>query len=370
MALHLINHWYIAFASKEVKRGKLYSKTILGRKILIYRDSQGVPAAIEDRCCHRNVPLSLGWQEGDAIVCGYHGWQYDRNGQCIRIPSQPDNTRISPAIRIDHYAVREHQNLIWIFMGKPETADSVPLPQLPEMASLPFTFGTYLFRGDLMSVTESLIDPYHINFVHRKSIKSMLGTLSDAKPDFGIRTSPTGFTGTYLRPNTGSWLEKLYFSRSTHVPAHFEFYYPNLTKLDIHFEKRRLIIYEHIHQVKDDLLCMMQFTLWENIFSLLPGFASRFMKKKSDKIVREDLVFLTAQQQSYDPKPGRDVSIPADEISITFRKFWREKESLFLRSQQSNLPVQEERRASEIQHNNLPRQTTSHFSTSSRKERP
>ena len=51
----------------------------------------GDPTALHDVCPHRRVPLSAGrvtaGPVGDVLECGYHGWSYDRQGGCARIPA-------------------------------------------------------------------------------------------------------------------------------------------------------------------------------------------------------------------------------------------------------------------------------------------
>ncbi|GAA2229162.1 Rieske 2Fe-2S domain-containing protein [Herbiconiux moechotypicola] len=51
----------------------------------------GEVAAIRDLCPHRRVPLSAGTvadlPTGQVLECGYHGWSYDRAGQCAAIPA-------------------------------------------------------------------------------------------------------------------------------------------------------------------------------------------------------------------------------------------------------------------------------------------
>src|ERR1700737_2679397 len=59
---------------------------LLGEDIVLFLDAGGAPAALRDLCCHRTAKLSKGWCEGGEIVCGYHGWQYDRDGHLTRIP--------------------------------------------------------------------------------------------------------------------------------------------------------------------------------------------------------------------------------------------------------------------------------------------
>ena len=51
------------------------------------RSPGGEVAAFKDLCVHRGTALSLGWVEDEHLVCAYHGWTYDSDGVCTRIPS-------------------------------------------------------------------------------------------------------------------------------------------------------------------------------------------------------------------------------------------------------------------------------------------
>ena len=56
----LKNKWYLICASKDLKHEILKQK-ILGEDIILFRTKNGEAVALEDRCCHRNVKLSLGY---------------------------------------------------------------------------------------------------------------------------------------------------------------------------------------------------------------------------------------------------------------------------------------------------------------------
>jgi phenylpropionate dioxygenase-like ring-hydroxylating dioxygenase large terminal subunit len=60
--------------------------TLLGEKIVLFLGGDGKPAALADRCCHRTARLSKGWSQDGHIICGYHGWTYDRTGVPINNP--------------------------------------------------------------------------------------------------------------------------------------------------------------------------------------------------------------------------------------------------------------------------------------------
>jgi nitrite reductase/ring-hydroxylating ferredoxin subunit len=95
-----------------------------GQEIVLWRDSDGLAHAWEDRCPHRGMRLSLGFVRGNHIACLYHGWQYDTAGQCRYIPAHPD--LMPPAsIRTVLYTCREWLGMIWIHSGPNAEAHAV-----------------------------------------------------------------------------------------------------------------------------------------------------------------------------------------------------------------------------------------------------
>ena len=80
------NCWYVIAWDHEIVGDALFSRTVLDEPILVYRRTDGGYVALEDRCCHRLAPLSIGRREGDCVRCGYHGLKFDPSGRCIEIP--------------------------------------------------------------------------------------------------------------------------------------------------------------------------------------------------------------------------------------------------------------------------------------------
>src|SRR5580693_8507636 len=87
MAMFLRNYWYVAATDSEVGRKPL-SRMILGEPIVFYRTEDGAPVALEDRCAHRHLPLSMGKLVGDVLQCHYHGLRFATDGRCVGIPGQ------------------------------------------------------------------------------------------------------------------------------------------------------------------------------------------------------------------------------------------------------------------------------------------
>src|ERR1700685_4531194 len=71
--MFLRNCWYMTGWSTDFSADAIVGCTLLGEAIVVYRKADGVLAALEDRCCHRLAPLSVGGREGGDITCIYHG---------------------------------------------------------------------------------------------------------------------------------------------------------------------------------------------------------------------------------------------------------------------------------------------------------
>ena len=136
------NAWYVACWSHELVAQPL-ARTILGEPVVLFRGADGAPAALEDRCPHRYLPLSLGRPVEAGLQCGYHGMTFDARGACVAIPGQ---TRIPPNARVRAYPVRETNGMVWIWTGVPALAETVPVYDQPEFQDPGWTvaYGTPL----------------------------------------------------------------------------------------------------------------------------------------------------------------------------------------------------------------------------------
>lgn len=167
--IFLRNCWYVAAWDYELLDGKKLARTILEKPIVLFRGESGKYIALDDRCCHRGAPLSMGRVEGDCIRCMYHGMKYDPSGVCIQIPGQD---RIPKTLRVRSYPVEERDHLVWIWMGDPALADPaliVDYPPLrdPNWRGLP----AYLhYDANWLLIVDNLSDFAHLAFVHTNTL--------------------------------------------------------------------------------------------------------------------------------------------------------------------------------------------------------
>ena len=163
------NHWYVAAWSSELTN-KPMGRRILGEPVVLFRQTDGAPAALLDRCPHRLVPLSMGSCINGRIRCGYHGLEFDGSGHCLHIPAQ---SLIPPSARVRSFPVAERYGLIWIWMGDPTVAhpDKMPVIEKHSQSGWEMLEGGYQYHpSNYRNIIENLMDPAHTTFVHQNTI--------------------------------------------------------------------------------------------------------------------------------------------------------------------------------------------------------
>jgi vanillate O-demethylase monooxygenase subunit len=169
--MFLRNCWYAAAESAEVGR-TLLGRLILGEPVLLFRKEDGTAAAIEDRCCHRRLPLSHGKLLGDRVQCGYHGFVFASDGACVAIPGY--ERLPSKSIGVKSYPLVERHRYLWIWMGEARLADPDLIPDFAENDAPGWTAtGERLpVAANYLLLVENLIDLSHVAFVHSGTIGS------------------------------------------------------------------------------------------------------------------------------------------------------------------------------------------------------
>jgi vanillate O-demethylase monooxygenase subunit len=166
-----VNCWSVAAASSSVSRGALLPMMLAGKPIVLFRNPDGQVVALEDRCVHRQAPLSLGRLEPRGLRCLYHGLLFGPDGRCLEIPGQD---RIPPTFSVVSYPVLERYGWIWVWPGDATRADPAMLPGTiagdhPEW----ITAQAHLdFSAHYTLITDNLLDFSHLSYVHEKSFRA------------------------------------------------------------------------------------------------------------------------------------------------------------------------------------------------------
>jgi nitrite reductase/ring-hydroxylating ferredoxin subunit len=121
----LAERWFPVARSEEVLPRNVAQTQLLGQEIVLWRDDAGLVNAWENRCPHRGVRLSIGFNLGGELRCQYHGWRYaSGSGRCTFIPAHPDQKPAS-IIRAKPYAAIEQYGLVWVNLAGGEAAAPV-----------------------------------------------------------------------------------------------------------------------------------------------------------------------------------------------------------------------------------------------------
>jgi vanillate O-demethylase monooxygenase subunit len=126
--------------------------------------------ALEDRCCHRGLPLSHGEVVGDRIQCGYHGLEYNGAGACVKVPGQ---ATIPKNAKVRSYPVIERDQVVWIWMGDVVLADPaliVPYPWHNPGSGWAHRKEHYVIGCNYELMNDNLMDLSHLGYVHKKTI--------------------------------------------------------------------------------------------------------------------------------------------------------------------------------------------------------
>ena len=194
--------WAPVALSRQLK-AKPLARQIGDVPIVLFRGPSGV-TALEDRCPHRNYPLSDGQVENGVLRCPYHGWRFDGAGACIEIPgADPDQPLGKLGAR--RLAVVERHGAIFVRLDGEAPLDLPPLVGDPGHDHFWWTRAPW--RGRALDALENILDPFHTNFIHDGLIR-MSRRRQAVRQTLTVRTD--GFEVAYDQdsPDVG-WMSRL-----------------------------------------------------------------------------------------------------------------------------------------------------------------
>lgn len=170
------NQWWVAANASEVTRTPM-ERTILGEPVVLYRTEAGDPVAMAGVCPHRGYPMVKAKVVGDALECGYHGFTFNCDGACARIPSQD---KVPPNWKIRTYPAVQRWEWVWIWTGDPALADPSKIPD-PWCVDKPGWRSVVAERHTLQSrytlLIDNLFDLSHLNFIHGNLVGDVMAVV-------------------------------------------------------------------------------------------------------------------------------------------------------------------------------------------------
>jgi 5,5'-dehydrodivanillate O-demethylase len=179
----LRRYWHPIAGVSQFDKQAVKPIRLFGEDLLLFKALNGEFGLVSRRCVHRGASLEFGFVEQDGIRCIYHGWCYNRKGECT---DRPFEETIAPAAglkaaKLVSYPVQVKAGLIWAYMG-PQ-----PAPQLPdwETFSWPNCFAQISIAEipcNWLQCQENTVDPVHFEWLHNNGPQRRAGDFGAYSP--------------------------------------------------------------------------------------------------------------------------------------------------------------------------------------------
>ena len=205
---YLRTFWQPVYRTQDLVAGRAMPIRVMSEDYTLFRGASGQVYLVDADCAHRGTQLSVGWVQGEAIRCRYHGWMFDGSGQCVDQPleDQPFCERI----RIRSYPVQEYLGLIFSYLGDGEAPAIKRLPDADRPGYLEAGPPEY-WPCNFMTRIDN--DSRHVVYTHMESwvrmgapMRSGPSNLVAEETEYGVRT--------YAPPKPGQVQRYTYF----HMP--------------------------------------------------------------------------------------------------------------------------------------------------------
>ena len=219
----LKTYWYPLFFLKELK-DKPIKKTLLGVPLVFVRLNEQV-CSFEDRCPHRQVPLSDGACVDNKLQCSYHGWCFNNEGGLDSIPSSKD---LPKGAKLNKVGVSIDGQLVWVRLEGNRSFEPIEISNNFSNKMMIKTL-----EADFIHSIENFLDPTHTTFIH----KGLLRSSGPQKMQIRQESELNGFTTFYhLENRQNGWINKLFDPGIDENIASFEM--PGMAKIIYRKEKK------------------------------------------------------------------------------------------------------------------------------------
>ena len=206
-------YWLPVLLSSElISDGAPVRISLLGEKLVAFRDSEGRVGVVDAYCPHRRAAMFFARNERGGLRCIYHGWKFSRDGACLDMPTEPKDSTYRTRIRIKNYPVSEAAGMVWVYAGPPEIT-----PQLPdfEFIRAPASH-RYVSRTvqdcNYLQALEGGLDSAHATILHNVTIGdlSWLDDYERTTPRLNVQLKDYGFQYSGLRAQAGRHWVRVY----------------------------------------------------------------------------------------------------------------------------------------------------------------
>ncbi|VAW61787.1 hypothetical protein MNBD_GAMMA10-3185 [hydrothermal vent metagenome] len=290
--------WTVVASSKELKKKPL-RVFYLEVPVVLFRGENHL-WALKDQCPHRGVPLSMGQVCNDSIICPYHGWKFNGDGEQLDMPGNPCFSRSRRAI-VQPYEVVEEAGLIWLRLNN-SCVDHRYIPQI-HSSYLFFTVSSSI-KADIVDIAENFLDALHTHFIHSGVIRS--GKKRRHNCAVTISNVEDGYQTTYIEEKQQSGIITRLFGRYI-LKSVGRIRYPGIIEIEYYSSKGielSTVIYINKEQGEKCKLIMRSYLKKRKIPFFIQGlilYSFQYLAFMQDKRILEELYKSQKQDLLYKP---------------------------------------------------------------------
>jgi phenylpropionate dioxygenase-like ring-hydroxylating dioxygenase large terminal subunit len=289
--VRLERQWFPVCASRELASAPI-ARVLQGTPLAIFRDRSGAPAALLDRCAHRNVPLSLGRRAGGQLECSYHGWRFDASGACRAIPGLCGAPEAAGRA-VPSYPAVEQDGLVWVYATPGPRPEALPF-RFPLLDDPRYTTvrQSYALRATLHAAVENALDVPHTGFLHGGLFRS---AEKRHALEVALRRGPASVEAEYIGEPRPSGLLGRLLAPGGGAVVHFDrFFLPSIAQVEYRLgERSHLVVTTAFTPVSDfetHLFAAVTFRLPVAGWLLRP-----ILRPIGMRVLRQDAAILAAQ---------------------------------------------------------------------------
>lgn len=156
--------WYCVGFSEAFLPGVAYARQLAGEAIVVFRDADGAPATLDAYCPHLGAHLGVGGTVTQgAVRCPFHGFQFDREGQCV---ATAYDGKIPPNARLRAWPTVEVNGLVLVWFGAAGEAPSFAVPAVDTAGFTAWRHHTFSLNAHPQEIAENSVDTGHLVVVH------------------------------------------------------------------------------------------------------------------------------------------------------------------------------------------------------------
>lgn len=223
-------HWLVAARSDQVGQQPL-AITVMDVPLVLAREQGGQLLVLEDRCPHRQVPLSHGRMTEAGLECPYHGWTFGAGGKCSGIPGLVPGTPL-PAVSARAVPAVELDGMVWVRLSR--HGDAVPPPLIAGLkpGTRRFLWQTK-WEAHVVDAMENFLDPMHTHMLHPGLVRS--GRQGRQRVSAELVELADGFVVDYRgQVEQSGWLYRLFESPRISERAYFS--HPGTAQIEYRYQ--------------------------------------------------------------------------------------------------------------------------------------